>query len=843
MTNRELLKEIKDIKKQFLRAEENVTYDEQAEELQEIFEKQEELQAEIARLEGKLENPSETYLIYSVKDAEEHLNKIQEHLDEIEVEERTYDAELARMNHRLQLLNSEIEASQDLEELGRLDEERYQQANTEDKTAEEITDIEEKIQLTRNAVVDLSAYAETLTVERDQLLQSIQNMETRKSHLEESKARYQALYERIEPTVKEGEILDNDQLEKDQMALEQNRQALAAYDAKEAYLSFNCANALESLEDDIKEGTLDKETIIARLQMIQDRAPFLPTDVPEEVEKNKVAQAKYQEQIETLKGKLENEENYLVSSTEFELLNKDIISLEIKQSDYDARIKENRDLFTKKMFEKDRTERAIAKTENEINTLDLQMAKLTFYMDHAASKKEKRFLENNLRSYRKLKVELPKILTELYERNADIAQQLTVIKKEEKRLPKMQDSITKLLNQKRERLENKTNIDEYAKRMDEDELHDLTSGLAALQAREAYLSANLPDKFEVLITKLKENELTSKKEQVKKGIVAFFEKANKKVVETISTKQFKERIKAFLGATLIVTTFASGLALLTKKTAKVERGGLSNQTVKTKLPDEIAKKDIFQIQFGDKTFDVIENEKNPNLDEKDETVKKPIDEVVQEVISGKWGNGSDRKDNLLKAGYTEQECDEIQAKVNAYFEKQTVPSKPADSKPIVSEPEVPQTPVPTETPTKPVENEPIKITPIAPRPDDRQEVIEKPVYRPSYSTTVTTKPTKEYTVDEGETLLVRTPQGTVAVDNSDDKNKQDVEPGTTFDYTSSSAIKKVEQDDKDSSIEVTVDPSQEAQETPTQEELNQQILDDYEKILQEMGISTDGRSR
>ena len=44
--------------------------------------------------------------------------------------------------------------------------------------------------------------------------------------------------------------------------------------------------------------------------------------------------------------------------------------------------------------------------------------------------------------------------------------------------------------------------------------------------------------------------------------------------------------------------------------------------------------------------------------------KKSIDTIAREVIQGKWGNGSDRKNRLVKAGYTIDEIAQIQKRVN-----------------------------------------------------------------------------------------------------------------------------------------------------------------------------------
>ena len=46
------------------------------------------------------------------------------------------------------------------------------------------------------------------------------------------------------------------------------------------------------------------------------------------------------------------------------------------------------------------------------------------------------------------------------------------------------------------------------------------------------------------------------------------------------------------------------------------------------------------------------------------SAKKSIDEIAREIVLGKWGNGSDRKNRLIKAGYTQDEITQIQKKVS-----------------------------------------------------------------------------------------------------------------------------------------------------------------------------------
>lgn len=49
-----------------------------------------------------------------------------------------------------------------------------------------------------------------------------------------------------------------------------------------------------------------------------------------------------------------------------------------------------------------------------------------------------------------------------------------------------------------------------------------------------------------------------------------------------------------------------------------------------------------------------------------EAQKKSVTELAKEVIAGKWGNGSDRKNRLTQAGY---DYTAVQTKVNELMEK------------------------------------------------------------------------------------------------------------------------------------------------------------------------------
>lgn len=57
---------------------------------------------------------------------------------------------------------------------------------------------------------------------------------------------------------------------------------------------------------------------------------------------------------------------------------------------------------------------------------------------------------------------------------------------------------------------------------------------------------------------------------------------------------------------------------------------------------------------------------------KKETTLKSVDEVAREVINGKWGNGSDRREVLEKAGYN---YSDVQGKVNEILKGETSSNK------------------------------------------------------------------------------------------------------------------------------------------------------------------------
>ena len=102
-----------------------------------------------------------------------------------------------------------------------------------------------------------------------------------------------------------------------------------------------------------------------------------------------------------------------------------------------------------------------------------------------------------------------------------------------------------------------------------------------------------------------------------------------------------------------------------------EKGESTNSTTK-KTNKEIAK-EVIQGKWGNGTarkealtkagydYNAIQKEVKKLLYSNKKPAKKTIDEVAKEVILGKWGNGEARKKALTKAGY---DYNAVQKRVN-----------------------------------------------------------------------------------------------------------------------------------------------------------------------------------
>ena len=98
------------------------------------------------------------------------------------------------------------------------------------------------------------------------------------------------------------------------------------------------------------------------------------------------------------------------------------------------------------------------------------------------------------------------------------------------------------------------------------------------------------------------------------------------------------------------------LVPLLKATGEVE---VFTMPLYTQKPDKLVRGDIL-IKEGSHVVVVVQTENAPK------TAVKSVNEVAQEVIAGKWGNGADRQKRLTDAGY---DYDAVRKTVNILMKK------------------------------------------------------------------------------------------------------------------------------------------------------------------------------
>lgn len=113
-------------------------------------------------------------------------------------------------------------------------------------------------------------------------------------------------------------------------------------------------------------------------------------------------------------------------------------------------------------------------------------------------------------------------------------------------------------------------------------------------------------------------------------------------------KEFKAKVKSYLdalskGSTSSATTTATNDLYRVRKTWKDQKtqiGAFSSLESAKKLADQNAGYSV----FNSKGIAVYKSKATP-------TKKKTVTEIAREVIQGKWGNGTARKEAITKAGY------------------------------------------------------------------------------------------------------------------------------------------------------------------------------------------------
>ena len=96
-----------------------------------------------------------------------------------------------------------------------------------------------------------------------------------------------------------------------------------------------------------------------------------------------------------------------------------------------------------------------------------------------------------------------------------------------------------------------------------------------------------------------------------------------------------------------------------EKVVKKTVDELANEVLASKWGNGVARKKALLDAGYD--YDAVQAKVNEILVAKK---KKPIEDIAREIVRGKWGNGTDRVTRLKNAGYTAKEITAIQDRVN-----------------------------------------------------------------------------------------------------------------------------------------------------------------------------------
>lgn len=309
--------------------------------------------------------------------------------------------------------------------------------------------------------------------------------------------------------------------------------------------------------------------------------------------------------------------------------------------------------------------------------------------------------------------------------------------------------------------------------------------------------------------------------------IVLWKKAKDSVLEKIRDKDFLKKVKMGL---IVAGGLALGLLL--------SRCG--DEKVVTPPVDEVATVETATPETATPETATPEAAEEPEIEEEPEAPKKSIEEIAWEVIHGDWGNGQERKDRLTAAGY---DYDEVQKKVNEILSHMKKPSTGGNTNTgggVVVNP-VPDT-TPVVTPPEQTYPDIIYTDPVYPEtitPDQIPDpVLPDPVYPDPEPDPVLDS--VDVTVQPGDTFVIDTPDGSVAVDNSNLENSDVVSSDTNYDYTTSDSIDGVTFDDSTGNIDVAVNPDNVS---APQDNMTEEKTDDYNAVLDELGISEGGKTR
>lgn len=823
MNKEEILTSLRELKDQFGSS----LVDEQVKQLDDLYSVKQTIEVELSTLLEKVKN-DKNYTKTSETVVE--VEQLNDQIGRLDTQMAENNASIANANYRLRVIDTEIEAANELIAAGNAEIAEIEQTITTTTDAEVVARLNSQIDRNRLAIADLERDIETLTAQRPLAETAIATANRNNNEITTARNQYiVALNEQQDRA--ETTYVDENARQKDRVRILELQRTLNNHNTKAQLLSFDFANELNGIITDLE--TDESLTESQAVDRVQDFYDHIPTEVfvndfrnrEQALEENNATIAHYEADIATLENKLADENNYQLS----------LFAVEADEVELERVVREMAD-----------NDREIADLNNKLANTEVSIEKLQTLRE----RKEREYRALGIVVDPKMDTRYGKQLAELAENKAKLIAKQEDLKARIKEAEKRGKELEK---QKAELEKNTTTKNPINKaRMDEDraQLAVLMAGLALATRNKERLE------YDPQLALL---ELINGKEKD--------DEAQAPVVEPI-----EEEKDAEISAPVAEPVAEDDDIIIAPIPLPVEPEQEDDE-VPFVVPEEEPAKEDDDILFGPTAVTDI-HDAEPELKEearkkkgglllwikkyKSRLIAAGLAVVTALLLTSCMAKNNNNDDLEVDPGIIdgiEQGTDII---LNQDDDKLTIDELIQNTvqvnKPVVEQPTVTPTPepeqptqttepddlvIPTPTPT-PVNPTPVNPTPVTPTPVDPTPVDPTPVDPTPSSNLVDIK------VNEGETLVFNDGKNDVKVDLSDGENDPYITSTETVGPEQSDAVHGLEYDftDDGMSATVTVDKTQ-IESTPMTEEQYQEWL---ETERENNGITNDlnellGRSR
>lgn len=853
------------------------TVEKQVDELERIFEKRENIQAQITELENKLAD-NRNYPRHTFLSEEARMFDIEDQLTRTNDAKRNNQTEIDNINLRLEAIEKEIDeannyAATTTAEMNRIIEEESLNIRRA-KATDDISANQARLNDARNTVDSfIPEYIEMLNQDKEDLLVSLEQLKVQDTRIDDRIARYQKLYEGVRDQLEDNNAIDTVKYNEDQRRLLELQSLNKALDSREAYLTYNFSNELTALRNDFESKRIDKNAVLTKIKEMQANYPFLSMnnnllqeEKDAEMMDNIALQDEYQRKIDELTAKLDDDDNYILSITYADEINHNIdeynswltfVNAEIARHDRDIEFyKDNSKTLDRQI------DREIARL-NDLEDKYVELSKIDLSQD-TFNQKQRKDIKSEIARNRKDAATSKKLIALLRNKKLGNESIMDSLSDGRKNLVTSKKQYTRMLDDEKALLADRASVSLTAKSLDEMSLQELADDLSILKARQQFLSFDFAQELNNFTKDIEaEPTLEQKDDEKDEAIAPIVDEDNEELVIPPYVEK-EDQVTPIIGGRVIEIKKASNsLIEKAKKFFKENKKKIVAAVMATAV-----------VLLGAHAIHSSQSDLNENeiVGKADEIVDiaKDIDLSHLNVKPILDGNGIDLEHKLEDVTLTE---------------KPTPAPTPSPVETVTPTPAPTPSSVETVTPTPtPIlqPDETVTLTPTpAPQPSEtpapspeptvtpteKPEVSEKPVdndyiYQPFIPsnpsvTPSTPAPTPQPSIvlNEGETYVVDTTQGIVAVDNSAGANLDKLPENTSLDYSTNNSITSVRYDDTNNTVTVKVNPNtaKDIAETPAtyetkQEEaaaqaVQQQNEEDYWSILEEYGYPMDGEGR